>query len=93
MTRPRLLNKFRQDRTMSWHVAYEKQQNIWVKLLWKIEKYFFNNLDVKRVTHNRQFRKTMKPCLTDKTLKGERIRLIENEKVVSDEGDLASENL
>ena len=35
----------------------------------------------------------MKPCLTDKTLKGERIRLIENEKVVLDEGDLASENL
>ena len=35
----------------------------------------------------------MKPCLTDKTLKRERIRLIENEKVVSDEGDLASENL
>ena len=30
----------------------------------------------------------MKPCLTEKTLKGERITLIENEKVVSDEGDL-----
>ena len=93
MTRPRLLNKFRQDRTISSHVAYEKQQNIWVQLLWKIEKDFFNNLDVKSVTHNKQFRKTVKPCLTNKTLKGERIRLIENEKVVSDERDLASENL
>ena len=30
----------------------------------------------------------MKSCLTDKTLKGERITLIENEKVVSDEREL-----
>ena len=30
----------------------------------------------------------MKPCLTDKTLKGEKITLIENEKVVSDEIEL-----
>ena len=30
----------------------------------------------------------MKPCLTDKTLKGERITLTENEKVVSDESEL-----
>ena len=45
----------------------------------------FNNLDVKRVTYNKQFWKTVKPCLTDKTLKDERKTLIENEKVVSDE--------
>ena len=30
----------------------------------------------------------MKPCLTDKTLKDERITLIKNEKVVSDEREL-----
>ena len=30
----------------------------------------------------------MKPCLTEKTLKDERIMLIENEKVVSDETEL-----
>ena len=40
------------------------------------------------VTENKQFWKTVKPCLTDKTLKGERITLIENEKVVSDEREL-----
>ena len=45
----------------------------------------FNNLDVKRVTYNKQFWKTVKPCLTDKTLKDERKTLIENERVVSDE--------
>ena len=85
MTRPRLLNKFEQDKTISSHVAYEKQRNTCVKLLRKTKKDFFNNLDVKCVTDNKQFWKTVKQCLTDKTLKSKRITLIESEKVVSDE--------
>ena len=40
------------------------------------------------VTDNKQFWKTVKPCLTDKTLKFKRITLTENEKVVSDEREL-----
>ena len=53
MTRSRLLNKFRQERTIFSHVAYKKQQNMCVKLLRKTKKDFFNNLDVKRVTNNK----------------------------------------
>ena len=85
MKRSRLLNKFRQGRTISSHIPYKKQRNICVELLRKTKKNFFNNLAVKPVTDNKQFWKTVKPCLTDKTLKGERITLIENKKVVSDE--------
>ena len=48
MTRSRLLNKFRQDRTISSHVAYKKQRNISVKLLHKTKKDFFNNLNVEQ---------------------------------------------
>ena len=88
IARSRVLNKFREDRTISSHVAYKRQRNICVKLLRKTKKDFFNNLDVKRVTDNKQFWKTVKPCLTDKTLKGERILLIENEKVESDEREI-----
>ena len=43
---------------------------------------------MKRVTDNKQFWKTVKPSLTDKTLKGKRITLTENEKVVSDKREL-----
>ena len=82
------MNKFRHERTISSHVAYEKQRNICVKLLQKTKKDFFNNLNVKQVTDNKQFWKTVKPCLTNKTLKDEKIALIENEKVVSDETEL-----
>ena len=89
MTSSRLLNKFRQDRTISLHAAYKKQRNICVKLYYQnLKKIFSNNLDVKRVTDNKQFWKTVKPCLGDKILKDERITLTENEKVVSDEREL-----
>ena len=81
-----MLNKFREDRTISSHVPYKKQRNIYVKLLRKIKRDFLNN--VKCVAENRQIWKTVKPCLTDKTLNDERIFLIGNEKVVSDKRDL-----
>ena len=61
-----------------------KSNEIFVKLLRKTKEDFFNNLNVKRVTDNKQFWKTVKPCLTDKTLKDERITLTQNEEVVSD---------
>ena len=61
MTRSRLLNKFRQERIISSHVAYKKQQNTCVKLLRKTKKHFFNNLDIKHVIDNKQFWKTVKP--------------------------------
>ena len=54
MKKPRLLPKFRQERTISSHVAYKKQQNICAKLLRKTY-IFLNNRDVKRVTGNKQF--------------------------------------
>ena len=88
MTRSRLLNKIRQEITISSHVAYKKHRDICVKLLRKTKKDFFNNLDVKRVTDNKQFWKSVKPCLRDKTLKDERITLIENEKLASNEREL-----
>ena len=52
---PRLLNEFRQDRAILSHVAYKKQQNICGKQLHKIKKDAFKNLDVKRLTDNKQF--------------------------------------
>ena len=80
MTRSRLFNKSRQERIILSHVPYKKQRNICIKLLRKTKKEFFNNLDVKHVPDNKQFWKIVKPCLTDKTLKDERITSVENER-------------
>ena len=59
-----------------------------MKLLRKTKKEFYNNLNVKYITENKLFWKTVKPSFTDKTLKDERITLVENNKVVSDESKL-----
>ena len=59
-----------------------------MKLLRKTKKEFYNNLNVKYITENKPFWKTVKPSFTEKTLKEERITLVENNKVVSDESKL-----
>ena len=88
MNRSRLLNRYRKEKTEAARSAYNRQINFCVKLLRKTKKEFCNNLDVKCITENKLFRKTVKPSFADKTLKDERITLVENNKVVSDESKL-----
>ena len=59
-----------------------------MKLLRKTKKEFHNNLNVKHIAENKLFWKTLKPSYTDKTLKDERITIVQNNKVVSDESEL-----
>ena len=60
-----------------------------MKLLRKVKKEFYNNLNVKYISEKKLFWKTVKPYFTDKTLKDERITLVKDNKVVSDEIELA----
>ena len=59
-----------------------------MKLLRNTKKEFYNNLNVKYIAENKLFWKTVKTLFTDKPLKDERITLVENNKVVSDESKL-----
>ena len=88
MNRSRLLNGYRKEKTEATRSPYKRQRNFCVKLLTRTKKEFYNNLNVKYITENKLFWKTVKPSFTDKTLKDERITLVENNKVVSDESEL-----
>ena len=88
MNRSSLLNRYREEETEATSTAYKRQRNFCVKLLRKTKKEFYNNLNVKYITENKLFWKTVKPSFTDKTLKDERITLVEKDKVVSDESKL-----
>ena len=55
----------------------------------KRKKNYFNNLNVKNVTDNKQFWKTVKPFFFSKVGDNERIALIKGEKVVSEEREVA----
>ena len=88
MNRSSLLNRYREEETEVTRSAYKRQINFCVKLLRKTKKEFYNNLNVKYITENKLFWKMVKPSFTDKTLKDERITLVEKDKVVSDESKL-----
>ena len=69
MTRSRLLNRYRKNKLESSRLEYNKQRNRCVKMLRETKKEFYNNLEVKSVTDNRRFWKTIKPNFSDKSLK------------------------
>ena len=89
MTRSRLLNRYRKNKLESSRLEYNKQRNRCVKMLRETKKEFYNNLEVKSVTDNRRFWKTIKPNFSDKSLKDEKITLVENDKIVSEDSELA----
>ena len=82
MNRSRFLNRYRKEKTEATRSAHQRQRNFCVELLRKTKKDFYNNLNVKYITENKLFWKTVKSSFTDKTLKDERITLVENNKVV-----------
>ena len=88
MIRTHLLNKHRKDNSAGNLFAYKRQRNFCVKLLRKSKKVFYNNLNVKRITDNIKFWQTIKPNFTGKTLKDERITLVEGGKVTTEEKDV-----
>ena len=88
MNHSSLLNRYRKEKTGETRSAYKRQKNLFLKLLRNTKKEFYNNLKVKYVTEKILFWKTVKPSFTDKTLKNERITLVESKKVVSDESKL-----
>ena len=60
MVRSKLENKYNKSRTEENWVSYKKQRNFCVNLLRKTKKDYFNNLDIKNITDNKAFWKTIK---------------------------------
>ena len=75
MTRSKLLGKFREEETKENKDAYNKQRNHCVDIIRKTKKDLYNNPDVKRVTDNKLFWKTVKPFFSNKGIKDQRIIL------------------
>ena len=89
MTRTRLLNKLRKFNCPENQLAYKRQRNYCVKLLKRSKIDFYKNLNVKNVTDNKHFWKTIKPNFTYKVLKDERMVLVEDDQVITADTDLA----
>ena len=84
--RSKLRNKFYETRNNTDKFNYNKQRNFSVSLTRNEKSKYFANLNIKDVTDNKKFWKTIKPCFSDKSKNSERIVLIENDETVMKDG-------
>ena len=89
MKRSRLRNKFLNTKRDIDRKAYNKQRNYVVSLLRNEKKNFYSNLATKVVTDNRTFWKTVKPLLSEKVTKHSKINLVEDDKIISRDDQIA----
>ena len=85
MVRSRLKNGFLKDQTPINRQAYKKQRNFCVKFIRKSRKNYFDNLDIKNISDNRKFWKTVGPFFSSKKPVNENISLWENNELMTDE--------
>ena len=89
MLRSRLRNEFLIDKTDENRFLYTQQRNKCVALLRKTKKTYYENSDEKNVTDNKTFWKPVKPYLSDKSVKCDKINLSENGELLKNESETA----
>ena len=83
MKRTRLRNCYLKKCSEQNRLSYVKQRNYCISLLRKTEKDYYANLNVKDIVDNKQFWRTVKPLFSDKTKSNEKITLVEDETVTT----------
>ena len=89
MKRARLRNVYLKKRAEATKAANNYQRNICVSLLRKSKRSYFENLNVKLVRDNKTFWKNVAPLFSNKIKSKERITLIENENIISNDKKVA----
>ena len=83
MKRTRLKNCSFKKNSEQNRLSYVKQRNYCVSLLRKTKKDYYTNLNVKDIVDNKQFWRTVKPLFSDKPKSNEKITLVEDETVTT----------
>ena len=87
--RTKFRNKYLRNKTDKNKRKYTKNQSYCVSLLRKSKREYYSNLDVKNITDNKVFWKTVKLFQSNKVTSTQRITLIENDKIVKNDNDTA----
>ena len=80
-----LRNPYLKKRSNQNKRLYTKQRNYCVSLLRKTKKNHYANLNQKDIADNKQFWRTVKPLLSDKSKSNEKITLVEGDKITSED--------
>ena len=90
MLRSKLKNCYLKDKNPDSLHKYKIQCNICTNLLRKAKREYFSNLKCSVVKDNKNFWKSIKPIFSDKYICSERITLIDDNNIVTDDISLAT---
>ena len=89
MKRSYLKNRVYKHGTPTENQAYKKQKNYCNRLYKRERRKFYSNLNLNKITDNKKFWNTMKPLFSDKGVGGENIILVDNDKIISEDQEVA----
>ena len=89
MRRSALRNRFFKNKTAEALASFKKQKNFTNKLVKKERKEYFRDLDLNNYTDNKKFWNTVKPLFSQVKGGSQRITLVENEEVITDDKEIA----
>ena len=91
MRRSQLQTKYFKNKSQNDYLAFKKQRNFCSKLYKKERKNCYNSLDIKNITDSKQFWKTIKPFLSEKIKTISKIKLKDQDKIISNDDKVAEE--
>ena len=89
MKRSKLNNLFNKNKNQENWCKYKTQRNYYVNLLCKTKKQYYKNLDIKEVTDNKKFWKSVKSYFGKGDSNSEKIMLLENNSIKTNEKEIA----
>ena len=89
MTRSRLKNKYLRSPPNQNILAYKVQRNVCTNLLRKRKRDYYNNLDTMLISDNKTFWNTVKPLFSDKINMSQKITLINDNNIISENSEIA----
>ena len=90
MLRPRLKNDFNKQRSDENRNNCKMQRNFCVDLLRQTKEKYFSDINVKSISGNKKFWKTIKPFFSNKGLNTNNMMLVENNEIVCEEEIIAN---
>ena len=85
MNRSRLRNKFLKNPILVNKLNYKKQRNWCVKMLRKEKFRYYSNLRSDNICDNKKFWKTVKPFFSEINITNNKIVLIENDEIITND--------
>ena len=85
MNRSRFKNRLLKHPNKENELRYKKQRNYCVKLLKREKKAYFSSLNINSISNSKMFWKTIKPFFSEKNVTNNKIILVEDENIISDD--------